>query len=163
MAHVYLSSLCLLWVLTAAQQASLVACFRLSYPSACRIVVPQSGIKPESPALEGRFLIPGPSGKPRELFRELNEVIYGVDITWDLPQREHSKHLWQVSHFQVFATLFFVSLYDWIRIKFQERNYSLLKQIVKLLLKRPGSSKKAPRALCGHGVGPIIWRIVGFL
>ena len=55
-AHVYLSSLCLHWVLTAAQQASLLACFRLSYPSACRILVPQSGIEPVPPAIEAQVL-----------------------------------------------------------------------------------------------------------
>ena len=36
---------------------------RLSCPSACGILVPRSGMEPQSPALEGRFLITGPPGK----------------------------------------------------------------------------------------------------
>ena len=39
-----------------------VAC-RLSFPTACGILVPQPGIEPTSPALEGRFLTTGPPGK----------------------------------------------------------------------------------------------------
>ena len=39
-------------------QASLVAS-RLSYPKACGILVPQPGIEPKSPALQGRFLTTG--------------------------------------------------------------------------------------------------------
>ena len=35
----------------------------LSCPLACGILVPQPGIQPASPALEGRFLTPGPPGK----------------------------------------------------------------------------------------------------
>ena len=35
----------------------------LSCPTACGILVPQPGIKPEIPALEGRFLTTGPPGK----------------------------------------------------------------------------------------------------
>ena len=42
------------WVFT-------VTC-RLSCPTACGILVPQPGIKPESPALEGGFLTPRPQG-----------------------------------------------------------------------------------------------------
>ena len=34
---------------------------RLSCPTACGILVPQAGIEPTSPALEGRFLTTGPS------------------------------------------------------------------------------------------------------
>ena len=36
---------------------------RLSCPVACGILVPWPGIKPVSPALEGRFLTTGPRGK----------------------------------------------------------------------------------------------------
>ena len=36
---------------------------RLSCPSACGILAPPGGIKPASPALEGRFLTTGPPGK----------------------------------------------------------------------------------------------------
>ena len=35
----------------------------LSCPVACGILVPQPGIKPASPALQDRFLTPGPPGK----------------------------------------------------------------------------------------------------
>ena len=35
----------------------------LSCPSACGILIPRPGIEPVSPALEGGFLITGPSGK----------------------------------------------------------------------------------------------------
>ena len=41
---------------------------RLSCPEACVILVPQPVIKPTSPALEGRFLTTGPSGKVPRTF-----------------------------------------------------------------------------------------------
>ena len=48
---------------------SLVAAHRLSCPAARGILVPWPGIKPASPALEGRFLTTGPPGKsPVQLF-----------------------------------------------------------------------------------------------
>lgn len=40
---------------------------RLSYPVVCGIFVPWSGIKPESPELEGGFLATGPPGKSADL------------------------------------------------------------------------------------------------
>ena len=40
-----------------------VAVHGLSWAMACRLLVPGPGIKPISPALEGRFLITGPPGK----------------------------------------------------------------------------------------------------
>ena len=43
--------------------ASLVVALGLSCPSACGILVPQPGIEPASPALEGGFLTTGPPGK----------------------------------------------------------------------------------------------------
>ena len=42
---------------------SLVEVRGLSWPTACGILVPQPGIKPMSPALEGGFLTTGPPGK----------------------------------------------------------------------------------------------------
>ena len=42
---------------------SVVAVHGLSCPVACGILVPQPGIKPASPALEGGFLTTGPPGK----------------------------------------------------------------------------------------------------
>ena len=42
---------------------SLFGAHGLSCPAACRILVSQPGIKPTSPAMEGRFLATGPPGK----------------------------------------------------------------------------------------------------
>ena len=42
---------------------SVVVAQGLSRPAACKILVRQPGIKPTSPALEGRFLTTGPTGK----------------------------------------------------------------------------------------------------
>ena len=42
---------------------SLVVLHGLSWPMVCRILVPQPGIKPVSPALEGRLSTTGPLGK----------------------------------------------------------------------------------------------------
>ena len=47
---------------------SVAVVHRLSRPVACGTLVPQSGIKPMSPALEGRFLTTGPPGKSLFLF-----------------------------------------------------------------------------------------------
>ena len=47
---------------------SAVEAQRLICPTTCGILVPQSGIKPESPALEGRFLTTGPSRKSQYFF-----------------------------------------------------------------------------------------------
>ena len=44
-------------------KVSPVAAYGLSCPVACRILVPQPGIKSVSPPLEVRFFIPGPPGK----------------------------------------------------------------------------------------------------
>ena len=41
------------WVFVEAQGLSLVAAHGLRYPAALRILVPQPGIKPSHPALEG--------------------------------------------------------------------------------------------------------------
>ena len=53
--------------------ASLVVAHRLSCPAACGILIPQPGIEPMSPALEGRFLTSGPPRKsPAKNFEEEN-------------------------------------------------------------------------------------------
>ena len=52
----------LLW-----HMGSVVVVHGLSCPVACGILVPGSGIKPVSPALEGRFLITGPPVKSQEI------------------------------------------------------------------------------------------------
>ena len=46
--------------------SSVVVLHRLSCPSACEILVPQTGIEPTSPALQGRLLTTGPPGKSWE-------------------------------------------------------------------------------------------------
>ena len=46
--------------------SSVVVLHRLSCPSACEILVPQTGIEPMSPALQGRLLTTGPPGKSWE-------------------------------------------------------------------------------------------------
>ena len=47
---------------------SVVAANGLSCPAACGILVPQPGIEPASPALEGGFLTAGPPGKSLHIF-----------------------------------------------------------------------------------------------
>ena len=42
--------------------AALDLCCSMQFSLACEILVPQPGIKPASPALEGKFLITGPPG-----------------------------------------------------------------------------------------------------
>ena len=51
---------------------SAVVVHRLSRPVACGTLVPQPGIKPTSPALEGRFLTTGPPGKSRMRILKMN-------------------------------------------------------------------------------------------
>ena len=41
-------------------------------PEACRILVPQSGIEPVSPALQGEFFTTGPSQRSSCLFLDYN-------------------------------------------------------------------------------------------
>ena len=43
--------------------SSVAAAHRLNCPGACGILVPQPGIEPASPALEGIFFTTGPPGK----------------------------------------------------------------------------------------------------
>ena len=49
------------------QLGSVVAALRLSCPLACGILVPQPGVKPTPPALQGGFLPPGPLASPHIL------------------------------------------------------------------------------------------------
>ena len=44
----------------------------LSCSMACGILVPQSGIKPTTPALEGKFLTTGPPGKSLDYILNLD-------------------------------------------------------------------------------------------
>ena len=59
-------SSCGAWTLD--YMSSVFAAFRLSFPMACGILVPQPGIEPVSPALESKFLTTGPPGKSLDLF-----------------------------------------------------------------------------------------------
>lgn len=45
------------------QVGSVVAAQKLSCSEACEILIPPPGIEPEPPALQGRLLTPGSSGK----------------------------------------------------------------------------------------------------
>ena len=57
------SSLRLAGSLVEVRASSVVVVRGLSCPAACGILVPQPGIKPASPALEGGFFTTGPPGK----------------------------------------------------------------------------------------------------
>ena len=52
----------------------LVVASGLGYPTACGILVPQTGIKLTSPALEGGFLTPGPPGKSQDRLSAGNQT-----------------------------------------------------------------------------------------
>ena len=58
-------SSCGTWAPEHAGAGSLVVARGRSCPVACVILVPQPGIEPTSPALEGGFLTTGPPGKSR--------------------------------------------------------------------------------------------------
>ena len=57
------SVVCGRWVLSLRRVSSVVVARGLSCPVACGILVPQPGIKPTSPALEGGFFTTGSPGK----------------------------------------------------------------------------------------------------
>ena len=59
--HFSLSS-CVPWV--PEHVASVVVAHVLSYSAACGVLVPQPGIEPTFPALQGGFVTPGPPGNP---------------------------------------------------------------------------------------------------
>ena len=54
---------------------SVVAVRGLSCPAACRILVPQPGIEPASPALQDGFLTTGPPGKSLQMYFESSDRI----------------------------------------------------------------------------------------
>ena len=60
------SVVCRMQALYLRHGGSVVAVHGLSCPVACGILVPQPGIEPASPALEGGFLITGRPGKSPE-------------------------------------------------------------------------------------------------
>ena len=57
---------------------SVVVARELSCPTACGILVPQAGMEPASPALEGRFLTTRPPGKSLLSCLYLNKLIYHI-------------------------------------------------------------------------------------
>ena len=70
------------------QSGSLVVVHGLSWPMVRRILVPQPGIKPASPALEGRFFTTEPPGKSLSVSYEDNlslalEPIWVIQDDWE--------------------------------------------------------------------------------
>ena len=67
---IYLAISRIMWDLVLSHMVSLIAMLErvvacgLSYSMACGILVPRSGIKPMSPALQDRVLTIGPQGSP---------------------------------------------------------------------------------------------------
>ena len=54
---------------------------------ACGILVPQPRIEPESPALQGRFLTPGPPGKPHKIYQNVSVTGYHVTFNPRTPSK----------------------------------------------------------------------------
>ena len=74
---------------------------RLSCAAACRILVPQPGIKPTSPALQGRFSTTGPPGSPCLSLPIISFSLSGwVFSTWS------SSQLLRYPHFLVLSPLY---------------------------------------------------------
>ena len=81
--------------LCCAVQTSLAVARGLSCPMACGILVPQPGIEPMSPALEGGFFMSGPPGKSQEFLRVLENLSLSPHICvcstlQDMPNCFHS-------------------------------------------------------------------------
>ena len=57
---------------------SLIGVHRLSCPKLCGISIPQPGMEPTSPALEGGFSTTGPPGKSQSIFLFL-DFFFNVD------------------------------------------------------------------------------------
>ena len=58
--------------------SSVVVARRLSCPTACGILVPQPGIEPTSPALDGGFFTTGPPGKSQRAYNlDSVKIIFG--------------------------------------------------------------------------------------
>ena len=62
---------CGLWNLPLQPTVSLVEAHGLSYSVVCEILVPQSGIEPAPPTLQGGFFTTEPPGKPQEVLIDL--------------------------------------------------------------------------------------------
>ena len=88
------------WALQLRNAGSVVVARRLSCPAACVILVPQPGIKPESPALEVRvtLLTTGPPGKSLLIFSSnhlLTLSLWLISLLWYLI-REGSLHYFKL-------------------------------------------------------------------
>lgn len=81
----------------------LVVASRLSCPAACKILIPQPGIKYLSPALKGRFLTTGPPGKPYPYLSTLCILVFYLHC-----QRKLS---WDKSVKKLFCNMFHTSTY----------------------------------------------------
>ena len=57
---------CCVWTFSSYMRTSLIVVCGLSCPVACGILVPQPGIEPVFPALEGGSFTTGPAGKSPE-------------------------------------------------------------------------------------------------
>ena len=67
--------------LAAEYTGSTVAARGLRYSVACGIIVPQPGIKPRSPALQGRFLTTGPPGRSLVLVFWGTSILFSTVVT----------------------------------------------------------------------------------
>ena len=94
---------------------SLAAAHGLSFPMACGILVPPSGIEPMTPALESRFLTTGPLGK--SLYILLNN--FTSFLSFPLKYKHHMYRIprFIVLHFLTLCRYFIVIinffLTDW--------------------------------------------------
>ena len=75
------SVVCSVWALSLRHVSSVVVVHRLSCPTVCGILVPQPGIEPVSPALEGGFFTSGPPGKSLHWFFSHNAIAHLIDYS----------------------------------------------------------------------------------
>ena len=66
-----------MWAVLLRRASSVVAAHGLSCPVACGLPVPQLGMEPTSPALEGRFLTTGLPGKShKSILKQENVMVF---------------------------------------------------------------------------------------
>ena len=70
------SVVCGTWALSLRRAISVVVAHGLSCLTACGILVPRTGIEPESPALEGGFFTTGPPGKSWKVLKNMQKSVY---------------------------------------------------------------------------------------
>ena len=93
---------CGTWDLLLQLMDSLVAALRLSCSMTCGILVPQQGIKPVSPALQGRLLTSGPLGKSPE---------YLLNATIDKAKCFYPRSASKVLFYPLICLYFFLSFF----------------------------------------------------